>query len=166
MLFRSLVGRSLPWRTAYLIGAGLGFGLLALRVRMFESGMFDRVQASEVKRGDVTMLLRPPARLFKYLRCILIGIPIWYVVGILVGAAPELARALGAPAAAAITPGDAVLFTYVGLVAGDLASGFLSQAIGSRRRVVAGFLALTAAAVGYYLTQSAPSRSEIGRAHV
>jgi putative MFS transporter len=155
----ALVGRTLPWRTAYLIGAGLGFGLLVLRVQMFESGMFDRVQASEARRGDVTMLLHPPARLFKYLRCILIGIPIWYVVGILVGAAPELARALGAPAAAAITPGDAVLFTYVGLVAGDLASGFLSQAIGSRRRVVAGFLALTAAAVAHYLTQSAPSRS-------
>ncbi len=154
----ALVGRNLPWRTAYLIGAGLGFALLALRVRMFESGMFDRAQASEAKRGDVTMLLAPPARLLKYLRCILIGIPIWYVVGILVGAAPEFARAFGAPEAASITPGDAVLFTYVGLVVGDLSSGSLSQLIGSRRRVVAGFLAVTAAAVAYYLTQSAPSK--------
>jgi MFS family permease len=155
----ALVGRHLPWRTAYLIGAGLGFGLLVLRVRMFESGMFDRVLASEARRGDVTMLLYPPARLAKYLRCVLIGIPIWYVVGILVGAAPEFARAFGAPEAAAITPGDAVLFTYVGLVVGDLSSGSLSQWIGSRRRVVAGFLALTAGAVAYYLTQSAPSKT-------
>jgi len=155
----ALVARNFAWRHAYLIGAGLGFALLALRVRMFESGMFDRALASEAPRGDVRMLVSPPARLFKYLRCILIGIPIWYVVGILVGSAPEFARALRSPDAATITSGDAVLFAYVGLAVGDLSSGSLSQFIGSRRKVVAGFLAITAAAVAWYLTQSEPSRA-------
>ena len=155
----ALVARNFAWRHAYLIGAGLGFALLALRVRMFESGMFDRAQASDAPRGDVTMLVSPPARLFKYLRCILIGIPIWYVVGILVAAAPEFARAFRSPDAATITSGDAVLFAYVGLALGDLSSGSLSQYIGSRRKVVAGFLAVTAAAVAVYLTQSEPSKA-------
>lgn len=155
----ALIARNFAWRHAYLIGAGLGFALLALRVRMFESGMFDRAQASDAPRGDVTMLVSPPARLFKYLRCILIGIPIWYVVGILVAAAPEFARAFRSPDAATITSGDAVLFAYVGLAVGDLSSGSLSQFIGSRRKVVAGFLAVTAAAVAVYLTQSEPSKA-------
>jgi MFS family permease len=155
----ALVARNFAWRHAYLIGAGLGFALLVLRVRMFESGMFDRVQASDAPRGDVTMLFSPPARFVKYLRCILIGIPIWYVVGILVGAAPEFARAFHSPDAATITTGDAVLFTYVGLAVGDLSSGSLSQWIGSRRKVVAGFLAVTAAAVAVYLTQAEPSKT-------
>ncbi len=157
----ALVGRNFSWRTAYLIGGALGFCLLALRIRMFESGLYDRVREGDARRGDVTMLLSPPARLFKYLRCILIGLPIWYVVGILVASAPEFARTFHAPGAlrtpSEITPGDAVLFCYVGLVAGDLTSGAVSQVVGSRRKVVAAFLAITAACVGVYLTLDRPS---------
>lgn len=159
----ALVGRNFSWRTAYIIGGLLGLCLLALRIRMFESGMYDKVRDADVVRGDLRMLLSPPARLYKYLRCVLIGIPIWYVVGILVASAPEFARTLHAPGAlrtpSEITPGDAVLFTYVGLVVGDLSSGFLSQIVRSRRKVVAGFIALTAVFVGVYLTLDAPSNA-------
>lgn len=155
----ALVARNFSWRTAYIIGGVLGFFLLALRLRMFESGIYDKVRESDARKGDVRMLLAPPARLAKYLRCIFIGIPIWYVVGILVASAPEFARTFHAPEAATITAGDAVLFTYMGLVAGDLTSGSLSQYVGSRRKVVAAFLGLTAAFVCAYLTLDAPSKT-------
>lgn len=155
----ALVGRNFSWRTAYIIGGVLGFCLLALRIRMFESGLYDKVREGDARRGDVTMLLHPWARASKYLRCIFIGIPIWYVVGILVASAPEFARTFHAPDAATITPGDAVLFTYVGLVVGDITSGSISQYAGSRRKVVAAFLVLTGLAVAMYLTQDAPSKS-------
>ena len=155
----ALVGRNFSRRAAYILGGVLGFALLALRIRMFESGLYDRVKGDDVKRGDVTMLVRPWTRFAKYLRCIFIGVPIWYVVGILVASAPELARTLHAPEAATITSGDAVLFTYLGLAVGDLTSGALSQYLGSRRKVVAGFFALTALAVATYLTLDAPSKT-------
>ncbi|MFO0653245.1 MAG: MFS transporter [Polyangiales bacterium] len=155
----ALVGRNFSWRTAYIIGGVLGFCLLALRLRMFESGLYDKVREGDARKGDVTMLLHPWSRASKYLRCIFIGVPIWYVVGILVASAPEFARTFGAPDAATITPGDAVLFTYVGLVVGDITSGSISQFVGSRRKVVAAFLVVTALAVTAYLTQRAPSKT-------
>ncbi len=155
----ALVGRNFSWRTAYIIGGVLGFCLLALRIRMFESGLYDKVRDGDVRKGDVRMLLHPWSRASKYLRCILIGIPIWYVVGILVASAPEFARMFRSPDAAAITPGDAVLFTYVGLVAGDLSSGSISQLVGSRRKVVAAFMTITGVAVAAYLTQHEPSKT-------
>lgn len=157
----ALVGRHLSWRTAYLIGGGLGLVLLATRMTMLESGMFDRLRAANtaVVRGDFLMLLRDRRRFGRYLRCILIGLPIWYVVGILVTASPEFAAAFRATGP--VSAGDAVLYTYVGLVVGDLSSGFVSQWIGSRRRVVAAYLAMTALLSGAYLTLSAPTPSTV-----
>lgn len=157
----ALVAKNFHWRTAYIIGGVLGFALLALRLRMFESGLYESVREAGVKRGDVTMLVSPPVRLFKYVRCILIGVPIWFVVGILVTSAPEFAAAFHAPGVAAplkeITAGGAVLYTYIGLAVGDLTSGALSQFLRTRRKVVAGYLLFTAALVAVYLTLDRPS---------
>ncbi len=157
----ALVGRYLSWRTAYLIGGGLGLVLLATRMTMLESGMFDRLKSagSTVVRGDFTMLLNDRRRFGRYLRCILIGLPIWYVVGILVTASPEFAAAFGATGP--VSAGDAVLYTYLGLVVGDLSSGFVSQWIGSRKRVVAAYLGLTAVLSAAYLSLSAPTPSTV-----
>jgi MFS transporter, putative metabolite:H+ symporter len=158
-VFAALIGRYMPWRHAYILGGVMGFALLALRIRMFESGMYDKSQQHNVARGDVTMLLMPARRFFKYLRCVLIGIPVWYVVGILVASSPEFARLFQSPDAARITSGDAVLYTYVGLALGDITSGSMSQWLGSRKRVVAAFLLMTAVSAGLFLSQSAPTSS-------
>lgn len=72
------------WRTCYFIGGGLGFLLLMLRVGVLESGMFKTIQHSNVKKGNFLMLLNNGKRLKKYLCSILIGLPTWYVIGILV----------------------------------------------------------------------------------
>ena len=138
------------WRTAYFIGGGLGLALLALRVSVVESGMFQQMRARSepVSRGNFFALFTSWARVGKYLRCICIGLPTWFVIGILVTFSPEIARALRIQGA--ITALHAVQFAYLGLALGGFASGFLSQMLGSRKKIVFGFILLTLAALAAY----------------
>jgi MFS transporter, putative metabolite:H+ symporter len=145
----ALVGDLFRWEVAYVIGGIMGLLLLILRLSMLESSMFAQVKNSECPKGDLRMLFYPRARLFKYLRCILIGVPIWFVIGILITFSPELARDIGV--LTPVSAGMAILWCYVGLAAGDFASGFLSQALRTRRKVVGLFLSATAVLVLMYL---------------
>ncbi len=144
------VGEKLGWRNAYFVGGGLGLALLLLRVSVLESGMFRQVQArAGVARGNFLSLFTHPARLGKYLRVLLIGVPLWFVVGILVTLAPEFGRALGLTGE--VTAGLAVFWCYFGLVFGDLMSGALSQLWRSRNKALQVFMAFCAALVAVYL---------------
>jgi MFS family permease len=143
------VGNRFGWRNAYFVGGGLGLALLALRVSVFESGMFEQQAQSEVSRGNFLSLFTNPARLGKYLRILLIGVPLWFVVGILVTLAPEFGRALGLTGE--VTAGLAVFWCYFGLVFGDFFSGALSQLWHSRNKALQVFLAFCALLVGVYL---------------
>ena len=144
------VGHRFGWRNAYFVGGGLGLALLVLRVSVLESGMFRQVQAQAgVARGDFFSLFTNPVRLGKYLRVLLIGVPLWFVVGILVTLAPEFGRALGLTGE--VTAGLAVFWCYFGLVFGDFLSGALSQLWHSRNKALQVFLAFCAALVGVYL---------------
>jgi putative MFS transporter len=147
------------WRTSYFIGGGLGLALLFLRVSVAESGMFDRLKAAapQVKRGDFLSLFTRWSRFSKYARCILIGLPSWFVVGVLVTFSPEFARALRI--SGEIKAPYAVSILYLGLTVGDLASGLLTQWLGSRRKVVLGFILLTVAGMAaYFLSADAGAR--------
>ncbi len=146
----ALIGDFFDWRTAYFVGGGMGLALLLLRVGLYESGMFAGVKASGVKLGSFSSLFSTFARAKKYLAVILVGVPIWFAVGVLVTFAPELGKAMGMSEAPA--PGRAVMMTYIGLAAGDLASGALSQLLRSRKRVLGGFIGLTALAFVVYFT--------------
>lgn len=146
----ALVGDLFHWRTAYFVGGGMGLALLLLRVGLYESGMFSGVKAAGVKLGNFSSLLSTKLRAKKYLAVILVGVPIWYAVGILVTFSPEIGKAMGMSEAPA--PGRAVMMTYIGLAAGDFASGALSQILRSRRRVLAGFIALTGVSIVAYFT--------------
>jgi MFS transporter, putative metabolite:H+ symporter len=148
----NLIANHVTWRTAYFIGGGLGFALLVLRVSVVESGMFHAVrQNSDVRRGDFFSLFRSRPRFVRYLRCIVIGLPIWFVTGVPILFAPEFAKALGVQGP--VTAGNAVMFSYLGLAAGDFCSGLLSQLARSRKRVVALFIGITTAALAWYLLQ-------------
>ena len=145
-----LVADLVSWRTAFFIGGGLGLALLVLRMSVAESGMFRHMQTSAgVARGNFIALFTNWTRFGKYLRCILIGLPTWFVIGVLVTLAPEFAAALGVMGP--IKAAYAVSFAYLGITVGDLASGLLSQQLGSRKKVVRGFLLLTLAGIGAYL---------------
>ena len=143
-----LVGDYFDWRVAYVVGGVMGLALLILRIGVFESGLFEGVKQTPVSRGNFFALFSRPARARRYLSVVLVGLPIWYVVGILITFAPELGAAVGVspPPRAA----RAVLFAYLGLTAGDLASGLLSQFIRSRKRALGIFLGLTTAGVLLY----------------
>jgi len=137
----ALVGDAFTWQTAYFIGGALGLCLLALRLGTLESGLFHQTVASgDVRRGDLRMLLAPAARVRKYLACILIGVPIWFAIGVFVTFSPEFAKELSI--VGPVTASSAVLYCYVGLAVGDVASGLLSQWLRSRRKAVAVFVAL------------------------
>ncbi|NIG57024.1 MFS transporter [Chitinophaga sp. Cy-1792] len=137
------------WRICYFIGGGLGLGLLLLRVSVMESHLFNQVKASANTRGSFIALFTDKKRFLQYLKCILLGTPTWFVVGILIAFSNKFAAEMGVKGA--INPGDAVAFTYAGLVIGDFSSGLISQVLKSRKKVMLLFLALTAIMVGIYL---------------
>src|SRR6185369_2489060 len=71
------------WRLCYKIGAGLGILLLFLRIGVAESGMFKQVRQQNISRGNIFMFFTDANRFKKYILAILIGLPTWYVIGIL-----------------------------------------------------------------------------------
>ncbi len=147
----SLVGKYLPWRTAYLVGGGLGLLLLVTRFSLRESAMFRDLGAQAgVVRGDFLSLFTNGERFFRYVRCILIGLPTWFVVAILITSAPEFAPKVGVTGP--VAAGTAVAFCYSGITLGSFASGVLSQAWGSRKKVVLVFILGTLLGVAAYLT--------------
>ncbi|MFD1629720.1 MFS transporter [Pseudopedobacter beijingensis] len=144
-----LIGDKFAWQTAYFIGGGMGLILLVLRIGVFESGMFHKIQDKKVKKGDFMMILGNWKRFKKYLNCTLIALPTWFVVGILVTFAPEFGKELGATEP--LSAGKGIMFTYLGISLGDVLSGLLSQYFKTRKKVVAGFLIATLVSVLIYL---------------
>lgn len=143
------VGDYFEWRIAFFVGGGLGIILLLLRVGVFESGMFHRMAKKEVSKGNFLMLFSNRKRLLKYVNCILIAVPLWFVVGILIGIAPDFGKALHAKEI--LDNGKGVMFAYIGISLGDFLTGALSQVFKTRKKIVAVFLTLTFLAMLFYL---------------
>jgi len=143
------VGDLFEWRTAFFVGGGLGILLLLLRFGVFESGMFEKMAKKDVVKGNFFMLFATRKHFFKYLNCILIAVPLWYVVGILVGIAPVFGKALGA--VETLDNGKGVMFTYIGISLGDFATGALSQIFKTRKKVVFVSITLTFITMLVYL---------------
>lgn len=143
------IAEAFEWRVAYFIGGGLGICLLIMRIGVFESGLFSRMKETTASRGNFLLLFTSGSRLKKYLGCILIGTPTWYVVGILIILSPEFGVALDI--AEPIVAGRAVMFSYVGIALGDLASGLISQWLQSRRKVVFMFILFTGLLIVLYV---------------
>jgi len=137
-----------PWRTCYFIGGGLGFILLLLRVGVLESGMFKNIQFASVSKGNFLMLFSSGKRLRKYLSSILIGLPTWYVIGILITFSKEFGKSMGIRGT--IDPGKAVMFAYAAISVGDILAGFVSQWLKSRKRALYLFYAITALSIVWF----------------
>lgn len=134
MLAGLLAVMKVPWTTCYIVGGILGLMLLLMRVSMYESGMYKSTELSKHKRGSLSMIFLDKKRLLTYLKCILVGLPIWYVIGILITLSPELGRELHIQGE--ITPAKSIMYCYAGVTLGDMLSGVLSQILKSRRRVL------------------------------
>jgi len=153
-----LVADQVKWQTAYFIGGGLGLILLVLRVSVAESGMFKQIKKSsdKVSRGNFLCLFTSWKRFLKYLRCILIGLPNWFAIGILITLSPEIATALEIKGE--INAAHAIVFAYTGITLGGFVSGFFSQQLRSRKKIVFAFILFTfAAMVAYFLAVGQPA---------
>jgi len=148
-LLAYLVSFFFEWRISYFIGGGLGLSLMILRMRVFESGIFMKLKEKNVKRGDILMLFSSKTRLVKYISGIVIGMPIWFVLGILITFSPEFGQALGLNKP--IDAGRAVMFFFAAQVAGNFVSGFISQWLQSRKKTILLFISLSASFVFVYL---------------
>lgn len=145
------IGKHYTWQTSYFVGGGMGLLLLLLRVGTFESGMFKNVvEADSVSKGNFFMLFSDRKRFLKYLACICLGLPLWFIVGILVTQSPEIGKALGAKDV--LNAGSGIMYTYFGIAIGDVVCGFLAQVLRSRKKPVLIFQSLSVVTVIVYLT--------------
>lgn len=157
-VFAALLPEWIPnWRVLYFIGGGLGLALLTLRIGTYESMMFERTEKASVSKGDFLSLFTRGDRFRKYLACILIGIPIWYVISVLVLSAPELVKALGVTG---VRPNLTIAYLYAGLSLGDIAVGLFSQWVRSRKKAIYLYLTISTVLVVFYLTSSGLSAQE------
>jgi len=146
------------WRTAFVIGGVLGLALLALRVGVVESGMFLNAERAHVSgRGAFWKLFWPRERLVRWMSTILIAVPIWFVVGTLVKYCDRIMPSLGLDGDQTPSVGKSIMWCYVGLAAGDLASGLAGQWFRSRKWSIALFHVLTLVALALYFTVAARS---------
>jgi len=147
-VFAFFIKQNFEWRTCYFIGGGLGFLLLFLRVGVLESGMFKSLQESNTARGDFFMLFANGKRLKKYLTAIFLGLPTWYVIGILVSFSKEFAAKMNVQGV--VDPGKAVMYAYAAISIGDVAVGFISQWMKSRKKAVYLFYGLTIVGICWF----------------
>lgn len=154
-----MMGDWVNWRLAYIIGGLMGFALLLLRFKAHESGLFAHMKEQHIERGSLKILLKSPHQFGKYIACILIGIPLWYVVGILITFVPEFAPGFGMFFKPDVA--QAVLWAYIGLSVGSLLSGVLSQWFKTRKKIILLFMLINALLIFRFLTLKLPSLFEL-----
>ncbi len=136
-----IMKNNFDWRTCYYIGGGLGLLLLLLRVSVFESGMFKEVKKQKVQLGNFFMLFTKGERFKRYLTSILIGLPTWFVIGVLVAFSNDFGKAMGIQEK--IDPGKSIMYAYVAISIGDILIGFISQWLKSRKKALFLFYFIT-----------------------
>jgi putative MFS transporter len=138
------------WRICFFIGGGLGLLLLLMRVSIKESGMYDSVKNKSVQLGNFFMFFTKKDRFYKYIRSILIGLPVWYAIGVLVSFSNKFGKGMGIEN---VDPGRAVMYQYMGLALGDLSAGFLSNIIKSRKKALFVFYSIAIIFMVLYFMQ-------------
>ena len=137
-----IMKENFDWRTCYFIGGGMGLLLLLLRVSVFESGMYHDVKKQNVQRGNFFMLFSNTDRLKRYVLSILVGLPTWFVIGVLVTFSDKFGKEMGIKDK--IDPGKAIMYAYAAISVGDILIGFISQWFRSRKKALYLFYAITA----------------------
>jgi len=145
-----IMKQNFDWRTCYFIGGGLGLALLVLRISVFESGMYHAVKKMNVSRGNFFMLFTNADRLKRYILSILIGLPTWFVIGVLVTFSSEFGKAMGIEEK--IDPGKSIMYAYAAISVGDILIGFVSQWFKSRKKALYLFYGITIAFMILFFT--------------
>lgn len=136
------------WQMAYIVGGLLGLLLLFLRIGTMESMMYKRVSSGGKSRGNLSILVQNKDTFIRYVSCILIGLPIWFIIGVLIALSVGLTREMGIEG---VVTGTAIMYAYIGLSVGDLLSGLFSQYFKTRKKVILGYLIASIILVGIFL---------------
>jgi putative MFS transporter len=139
------------WRMCYYIGGVMGLLLLFLRANVMESGLFGQVKNTNVQRGNFLMLFNNRDRLFRYIKGVVIGLPVWYVIGILITFSDKFGREFGI---AGIDPGKAIMYQYIAIGIGDMSAGLLSNYLKSRKKALYIFMSILSLFIILYFLQS------------
>ncbi|KAA9040876.1 MFS transporter [Ginsengibacter hankyongi] len=148
------ISQKYDWRICYFIGGGLGFLLLLMRVSVFESGMYQAMERT-VSKGNFLMFFNNKKRFKKYACSILLGLPTWYVIGILIAFSNKFAKQFGMTDD--INPGKATMYAYIAISVGDVIAGLLSQLLKSRKKALYIFYVLTIIMIALYFMQTGSS---------
>lgn len=148
----ALIGDMFSWQVSYWMGGAMGLALLALRLGTYESSMFLKTKEAAINRGLFFSLFTNKERRTKYLDCIAVGLPIWFAVGVMIALLPQFKPFLMLKED--FTVGTAIMYCYLGLSAGDLLSGILSQWLKSRKKVVIAYLIASLLLMLVYLLTS------------
>ncbi|MCX6152551.1 MAG: MFS transporter [Candidatus Kapabacteria bacterium] len=145
----SFIGIHFEWRTAYIIGGVMGLCLLLLRISVFESSLFKKMKNENISRGNILLLIKNKKIFLKYIRCILIGLPTYFIVGLLLTAVPEFGKVFGlseSPSSAI-----AVIVTYTSISLAEILCATISQRFKSRRVALGIFLTITLIGIFLFL---------------
>lgn len=145
------ISENFHWRTCYFIGGGLGFCLLLLRISVFESGMYHDVKKQNVARGNFFMFFNDKKRFRKYILAILIGLPTWYVIGVLIAFSNNFGKEFGI--ADPVLPKKSTMFAYAAISVADLLIGFVSHWLRSRKKALYLFYVFTIIAIAFFFNQ-------------
>lgn len=145
------IKQQFDWRVCYYIGGGLGLLLLLLRVSVFESGMYEAATKEKVERGNFLAFFTSASRFKKYILSIMIGLPTWYVIGILVAFSNDFGVAFNLQGT--VDPARAVMFAYLAISIGDILIGLLSQALQSRKKALFIFYGFTIISLVFFFMQ-------------
>ncbi len=139
------------WRLCYKFGGVLGIFLLFLRIKVSESAIFKSLEnKSQVSKGNFLMFFNNRARFKKYMLAILIGLPTWFVIGIMLNLSNRFAKELYGENS--IDSGASIMYGYVGIAVGDIVVGLVSQYFKSRKTALYIFYAMTFLGVLYYFS--------------
>jgi putative MFS transporter len=144
-----LAGDFLPWRSAFISAGIAGFLLLLLRMKAMETGIFQSARQSAKHSGSFIHLFKKRERAIRYIACIMMGVPIWYSVGLLITLSPELANENGL---SSLKASLCFILFQCGVTVGDLSSGVLSQLFKTRKKILFAFMiiAVLSTALHFY----------------
>jgi MFS transporter, putative metabolite:H+ symporter len=147
------------WRLCYYIGGAMGFALLFLRMRIFDSSMYENAKGGGVKMGSLLMIFNNRERFVRYFRAILIGLPVWYVIGILIAFSERFAKEFGI---VGFDQPKSLMLQYVALAFGDMAGGFVANYLKSRKKTIYIFYSiLTIVIVLFFITKGGGSATNM-----
>jgi MFS transporter, putative metabolite:H+ symporter len=158
-VFAYFISLAFDWRVCYFIGGGMGFCLLLLRVSVFESGMYKQVKESNAIKGNFLMFFNNAARFKKYICAILIGLPTWYVIGILLAFSNNFAEKFGITEK--VFPKKSTMFAYIFIAIADVLIGLISQWLKSRKKAIFIFYFLTVIGIILYFNQDGGTASSM-----